>query len=293
MRFLHHEEKTETVTPQTQAKSIAVPFAPTARLQMAIERRRRNYNFANITGLLTVLVELVTAPLVLHAAMVSTEDRAINIILGWAGSCILGGALSLVYTWRGKRELEQAIMDPAYLSNSNAIGPLLEMVAFYDPHRAFVTLGSDFRAYQAAVMALTHMLPRLSAEESCLLSAKQRHHLPRVLQYAANPHYKRRYNIPFALAILKALEEIGNSVAIPSILRLAKMRPRTEEQRLLREAAETCLSRLRERHQEVEQQNSLLRSSSSIPTDTLLRAVTETPTTDPMQLLRAGQEENL
>jgi hypothetical protein len=297
MRLLHHEEKIEErkrpVELQTHAEGIAAPTAPIARLQKATERRRRNYDIANTTGFLTVFAELATAPLVLHIVSVGTADRANRTILEWAGSCLLFAAISLAYTWRGKRELDQAITDVADITTCDAIGPLVDMVVFYDPHHAFITLGSDYRAYQAAVQALTHLLPRLTAEDSSQLSAKQRQNLPRVLQYVANPRSTRRYNIPFALAILKALEEIGDGVAIPSIQRLAKMKPRTEEQRLLREAAEMCLSRLRERDQEVELQNSLLRASSSVPTDTLLRAVTETPTTDPTQLLRAGQEEKL
>jgi len=290
MRLLHEEEKREVVIQLTQAEEVTSDSAEIARLQQTIERRRSHCRSANRISLSALAGELLTIPVLQHFIQ-SSSDIGIPLVV-WAGSSISIGALSLLYTWRGKKALERAVMDLAEHASSEAIGPLIDMVEFYGPYNAFGTLGSDYGTYQTAVQALTRRLPQVSAEERSRISAHHSRQLSRVLPYVANPLHKRRYNVPFAIAILNALEQIGDTSAVPFVERLAQMKPQNEDRRLLQAAADACLARLRDRAREVELQSSLLRASDASVSDTLLRATVESSTTDPTELLRAGHKDD-
>jgi len=290
MKFLRERKNKDTGIQPTPAEE----SASITRLEKAIQRRKHNSKLAFTLSWLSVVGELATMPIMIYSVNVDTAAHSLKVLLIWAISSLLAYSTALGYVWRGKKELERATADLLGCTSYQAIGPLIEVVGFYGPYNATGKRGNDYKAYQAAVQILIPLLPRLAAEEeySTLTSVQQRHELPYVLRHAANPLSRRRYSVPFALAILKALEQIGDSTAIPTVERLAKMKPVDEDQRLLQAGAEICLSRLRERSQEVEQQSSLLRASSAIPTNTLLRAANGTTTTDPMQLLRAGQKDH-
>ncbi|MCW3100868.1 MAG: hypothetical protein JWL77_6486 [Chthonomonadaceae bacterium] len=291
MELLHNVENEPTALQQTPTEEVVSSTPSIVRLQKAIARRRRSYNFSKIVCSLTLSVELATLPLVVHATLTDTAENSLKCLLVWAFSSLLGLAISAGYLWHNKKELKQAVVSLAGVTRGDAIGPLIETVRFYDACYSIVPMGSDGGVYQVAVQNLMRLLPHLSEEDSSLINAQQFRQLPHILKDVVYPRFKGRCNIPFAVAILNVLEQIGDSAAIPIVERIAKRTPQQDEPSL-REAAVACLSRLRERSQEVELQSCLLRASSSVPTNTLLRAAIETSPTDPTQLLRAGQKDS-
>jgi hypothetical protein len=139
--------------------------------------------------------------------------------------------------------------------------------------------------YEAA-SALTVLLPLLKANNASLLSASQREclHQELTLQNA-------RSQSDLIVAILQAFQQVGDTVAIPHVERLAAAKPRTpQEQKVVLEAQE-CLPYLRLCAGNNSASHSLLRASTMTDTaaaDNLLRPAWENPETRPEQLLRPG-----
>ena len=91
------------------------------------------------------------------------------------------------------------------------------------------------------------------------------------------------------IAALKALEQVGDSTAIPIVERLAQIKPLTPGQAKVQQAAIECLPMLRANCGEVEAARTLLRASQADTArpDTLLRPATGAGQTDRNELLRA------
>ncbi|HZT42838.1 MAG TPA: hypothetical protein VFA07_11790 [Chthonomonadaceae bacterium] len=156
------------------------------------------------------------------------------------------------------------------------VGPLAEELA---------SLEQDIRF--AAERALISLLPRLRATDADLLNTDQRH----CLYYALSGTRQ----IWLKIAILKALEQVGDSEAIPYVERLAAGEGAAEWSPEVRQAAIDCLPYLQERTRQESTRQTLLRSAdlAGAAAETLLRSAGETQETDPQQLLRVptGNEE--
>ena len=139
--------------------------------------------------------------------------------------------------------------------------------------------------------ALTELLLRMKASDACLLTTEQRRLLHILLRSANFPGLSPEVLLSLRLAILKALEQIGDASAIPIVMSLTVGKARTENERALKAAAEACLPLLRANSGAVEATNTLLRASAqeSAAPETLLRASEPAPDMNPKELLRAAE----
>ncbi len=97
--------------------------------------------------------------------------------------------------------------------------------------------------------------------------------------------------LQYRLAVLKALEQIGDTDAIPLVEHLANAKARTADQKALKAAAIKCLPLLLVNSTDVEATQTLLRASSpeNAAPETLLHPVDFTPDPTPQQLLHAAE----
>ena len=111
-----------------------------------------------------------------------------------------------------------------------------------------------------------------------------------MLRYGAVTSKDPLPDLEFRLAILKALEQIGDAAAIPAVEHLANGYAYSANQRALKAAAQECLPLLRANFGSVEANKTLLRASSAenAAPETLLRASEPAPDTKPEELLRAA-----
>ena len=146
---------------------------------------------------------------------------------------------------------------------------------------------NDTAVEKHVVLALKRMLPRLRADQGRLLNITQRQRL-----YAFLETHSREQEL--MLTILKALEQIGDQNAIPSVhnyasylsarSRFAHYRRKEAAQR---KAADECLLFLRQQKSQSQQAQTLLRPSDASvhAPETLLRPAAEGSTL-PQELLR-------
>jgi hypothetical protein len=142
----------------------------------------------------------------------------------------------------------------------------------------------DIEARPAITDALLRLLPRMKASDSHLLNLEQRKALYKILKSDEET---------LLLAILKALEQIGDSAALPFVEKLANPPLGGKVSVKVKQAAWVCLPFLIERAKQEHNSATLLRASGTMETHTgeLLRPATTTSETDPRDLLRATQQE--
>jgi len=130
------------------------------------------------------------------------------------------------------------------LQDRQAIGPLVEALDIED---------SPLRLLVAE--ALTGLLPHLHASDACLLTDSQRGRLYRVLQRcsetARRPGYRLAPNrlraqqtstlVELTIAILKAMEQVGDEKALPYVERMASCPAYSPAMERVRRAAQDCL----------------------------------------------------
>ena len=155
---------------------------------------------------------------------------------------------------------------------------------------AAVSTPMRLKKKQAIIAALTLLLPQMKASDAPILTPALRRTLNLWLVNAPLSGFLQRHYDPLFIAILKALEQVGDSSAIPVVSRLAKMKGQTRRQKALRQAAIECLPMLRANCGEVETARILLRASdaSEVRSDTLLRAASGSGQTDSAELLRGA-----
>lgn len=178
---------------------------------------------------------------------------------------VMGGVSS-----RAKRALERLKQKQDLVS----VGSLLE--ALPDPY-----------IREGAMEALTVLLPRLQASDAPQL--KEHHHrlLAQALKRSGHTRFLFTHptNRKFAVAALKALEQVGTSQALPVVEFLAQKAPEPEVQR----AAQECLPFLLSRAEQDWNEQTLLRASQShaAPKEELLRPIAgQSNQAEPQQLLR-------
>ncbi len=97
----------------------------------------------------------------------------------------------------------------AQFDDKRAVGPLIEALGYHDP-----------LTVNAAITALTRLLPELRASDRYLLNEEQRAILNNVLLNASR--LKASAVKPeLALAILKALGQVGDAAALPAVEKVA------------------------------------------------------------------------
>jgi hypothetical protein len=193
------------------------------------------------------------------------------------------------------KKQRDAIVALAEWEDIRAVGPLVEFLNYED--RDIATgkrnAGSkrDYRVgqhgyiYEKIRASLIKLLPTLQASDADLLSSYQRGILYRELNGK---------DIELSLAILKALQQVGDRNALPVVDKLARGDGRSAKSIELQQAAQMCLPFLMARTRGEQEQHQLLRafgSNASTP-DTLLRPATGDGQADSQELLRADLSES-
>jgi hypothetical protein len=133
--------------------------------------------------------------------------------------------------------------------------------------------------------ALMRLLPQFRADQAAMLTPEQRQAL---LVPLKSPYG----NVEFTLAVLKALEQVGDEKAIPVVEQLASDGAPTANMKRVRQAARDCLPFLRQSAERQRLSETLLRASDTSTTatpDVLLRpAMPNADQTPSEQLLRAA-----
>src|SRR5262249_22274138 len=133
--------------------------------------------------------------------------------------CIVCGVMLL------PRTRSRAMEMLASLDDLRTIGPLLDSLTFAVGVNRYLL-----------VARLTDLLPRLRASDSHLLRQSQR----RIL-YEALSLGDFQQETDLLLAILKALEQIGDAQSLPIVERLASGGSGSRREQQVREAARACL----------------------------------------------------
>ncbi len=164
-------------------------------------------------------------------------------------------------------------------------------LAQYDDVRAITPLiyalgWSNRRTQIVVASALTRLLPKLKASDASLLPFTQQKRLCALLTDRV-----ARTNPDLAVAILNALEQVGDVRLAPVVQKQAEANASTQAQRRVRLAAENCLMYLLDRGEQERSSNMLLRPArgSSVHDSNLLRPATGKQEADPGLLLRSSE----
>ena len=191
---------------------------------------------------------------------------------------VLGAITAIIMGYYAQTRAKEAIRNIDALGIPQTVGVLLEV---YGANGRFI-LG-DTRP------TLTRLLPRLQATDASLLTPGQRKLLYTILSSSDRyPWYKSYWSADLKIAILSALEQIGDEKAVPHVAKLA----RTARNPQVRVAAQECLPFLQQRAEQTRIEQTLLRASMSTDSpDMLLRPTIAVAPTEPQQLLRASNAE--
>jgi len=161
------------------------------------------------------------------------------------------------------------------IEDVRCVGRLAEALEWPDP-----------TIHHVAMLALTKLLPRVKASDNALFTPRQRGNLHRMLTLSNTRQYDQ-----CLVAILQALQQIGDETALPYVEHLANAQPMSNRERRVCDAARDCLPFLRERASQTHSSQTLLRASSATATgnEMLVRPAIGVDRGDQEQLLRAGQ----
>lgn len=147
---------------------------------------------------------------------------------------------------------------------------------------------------QATYEALTLLLPQMKASDANLLTSDARSSIISLLKESNSSGAANPYPYPLRLAALKALEQVGDSTAIPAVEKLANTWPPARGTGTLYQAARECLPILRANCGDVETACALLRAShaeAACP-NTLLRPASGAGGAIPQELLRPSNSDS-
>ena len=184
--------------------------------------------------------------------------------------CLLIGALTSPQSHHNALDALLPIAD------TRAIGPLLDLLptAFAGQRKAILSL-------------LTRLLPQLQDRDASLLQPSHRSQLRSTL---LEGEFQQEHE--YLLAILKALEQIGNSEDLALVTRIAIGQSDSWQEHQVREAARACLPRLREHVEQLKHRDILLRPAFAVAPEELLHPAIAETDPDPTQLLRPNQTYN-
>ena len=148
---------------------------------------------------------------------------------------------------------------------------------------------------QAIQAALTTLLPQMRASDAKLLTPFALRTIYMWLAVPADYSTIDAYPDALRIASLKALEQVGDSSAIPYVERLATLQMITPVKAQLKQAAIECLPLLRANCGEVKAARTLLRASHAEDArpDTLLRPASGAGGAKPQELLRPSDANEL
>jgi hypothetical protein len=200
----------------------------------------------------------------------------------WPGGLLFGASALLstqLHRLTVTRKHEILTRRLAKIEDVRCVGRLAEALEWPDPTIRHI-----------AIAALTRLLPRVKASDNALYTPRQRGNLHRMLILANAKQYDK-----CMVAILQALQQIGDETALPYVEQLANAQPTSNPELKVCDAARDCLPFLQERASQTQSSQTLLRASSAIATgtDMLVRPAIGVNPGDHEQLLRAGQRREL
>ncbi len=136
--------------------------------------------------------------------------------------------------------------------------------------------------------ALTDALLQVRASDRSRISESSQAELRGILANISTGVARRRH-VDFYMAIIKAMEQIGDERALKAMERIANMRSHTQARVRLKQAAAECLPALRARVRETTAPETLLRAVGPDSMGELLRPVSGTAEADSELLLRPGE----
>ena len=219
--------------------------------------------------------------------------RRVQVIVNLLGVGYLGGAFWHNFTDHTPYDRVFSIVTLAYFVlafgsrkvSANAAKRLaeIETVQAIPPLLDAIVL-SGYRNTSPAYLPLLRLIPRLRAADYNLIDERRRKILLRTLGRRFNRIYKWLSGLDeLKLAILKALEQVGDENAIPVVEKLAAESRNVE----VRNAAIECLPFLRQKSAQVTPGRTLLRAAAEPQSEaTLLRAAAANASPPPIELLR-------
>jgi hypothetical protein len=165
----------------------------------------------------------------------------------------------------------------ALINSVRAIPPLLDVIA-----------AGGFTYSSPLHVALLRLIPLLTASDYDLIDSRQRIYLLRLLRMRV-PWFMpgRSWFNNLKIAILKALEQVGDENAIPVVQHLAANSKNVK----VRNAAIECLPFLQQKSLQVTPGRTLLRAAAQSEVEaTLLRAANENQDQPSIELLRAAAD---
>ncbi len=194
----------------------------------------------------------------------------------------------LHYRRRGKRDA--LLASARRLAEAQDVAALPNLIGAYHIDTPAVR--------RLVVDGLIDLLPRVRASDRGLLSEAHQARLLGILRRRVeNPLYKdvlgvfrpaRGKPVTLRVAILQALEQVGDAAALPVVQALADGPARTQGEKAIREAALQCLPALQQRAEEERAHGRLLRPAAAPEAETLLRAAGGAPGGEAEVLLRAA-----
>lgn len=259
--FSIHQEITETTVAQDAAE---VERALAKARQVAKKRRRRFAQHIACASLWAILA------FGLSASSVGVKALPAVFLILFCGFWLPVMIGLFWYTFVQQKTTQQL----AEFEDVRTIGPLLEALE----------LGYS-KVTRVIETALLRLLPRLRASDANLLNSKQRRALARLLTTTRKTELQ--------LAILSALEQVGDGSAVSAVKRLANEPGRTPARLRVQQAAQACLLFLEPRVEQEKSSRQLLRASSptAATPETLLRPAQGVTAQEPEQLLRASGED--
>ena len=210
------------------------------------KRNRRRMKAVN--AVILVSATFMIDPLIKHGLNIFLAVLIATAI--WRASSTL---VDYALTGRDKRRTLQL----AGYEDRRAVGPLLEALLY-----------NDDEVVKAATFALIRLLPQLRATDRHLLSAEHRSFMNDLL--GAGIPVSAPAKSLLILAILKALEQVGDIEALSSVEKLSNGEGRGKDP-IVRKAAIECLPFLEEAARQRLEQTTLLRASqTSISAEGLL-----------------------
>ncbi len=260
---------------------------------VALEIRRQTVKRGFNAGIAALLAIAIAGAIWLVMFMLAV-DGAVPALLarGWVAATVsvLLGAFPVYGVFRDlqrRAETRRSAQRLTEARDHRHIGALVDLLA-----------SEDLVTRRQAENALIRRLPELRATDASLLTTNQHGRLLRILSlHVENPLWKdvrevfkpaNGRAVELRVAILKALEQVGDGRAYMVVRGLAESKGRSPAERRIQAAAAECLPFLERRVQQEWQGKTLLRAAESSSAEDLLRPAIGAG--DPELLLRESEQ---
>lgn len=247
-------------------------------IQVITGPRRKNFLSAWAPATLVSMALAISCCSSLADYLVMPRSQILDVLLifGWSTLLLflVGLILRGIYRRsfdRRNRRLTECMTD---IEDLDTLPALIELLEFAAPSML-----------DAITPPMTRLLLRIRAADGHLLGSLHRAALVNALHTPRN----RRQPAAFFVAVLQAIEQIGDPQALPTVARLAHGRGIAGEHPAVHDAAQRCLAQLQELNR-CRQAPSLLLRPSDPAADSLAlpRPVAASPDTAPYELLRTA-----